>query len=101
MLAAGTLRPAMGEPRERGSGNREDPEELSFGQALERLEEIAQRLEAGDLELEAALAAFEEGVGLARRCAEQLREAERRIEVLTLEGDGWSERDFEAPEDDG
>jgi exodeoxyribonuclease VII small subunit len=97
--ATGTIRRAMGRVRETGSRKREAPQELSFEKALERLEEIAERLEAGDLELEAALKAFEEGVGLARRCAEQLREAERRIEVLTQEGDGWGERDFEAPED--
>jgi exodeoxyribonuclease VII small subunit len=101
MAAAGTIRPAMGKARETGSRKREASEELSFEKAVERLEEIAERLEAGDLELEAALAAFEEGVGLARRCAEQLRDAERRIEVLTQEGDGWGERDFEAPEDEG
>ena len=88
----------MGKRREPDSRNGETPQQLSFGKALERLEEIAQRLEAGDLELEAALAAFEDGVGLARRCAEQLREAERRIEVLTQEGE---ERVFEAPEDEG
>jgi len=91
----------MGKPREPDGRNREAAQELSFGKALERLEEIAQRLEAGELELEAALTAFEEGVGLARRCAEQLRDAERRIDVLTQEDDGWSERDFEAPEDEG
>jgi exodeoxyribonuclease VII small subunit len=91
----------MGQPREPGIQGRDPSHELPFEKALERLEEIAHRLEAGDLELEAALAAFEEGVGLARRCAEQLREAERRIEVLTQEGDGWSERSFEAPEDEG
>ena len=101
MAPAGTIRPAMGQARETGSRKREVPQELSFEKALEGLEKIAERLEAGDLELEAALAAFEEGVGLARRCAEQLRDAERRIEVLTQEGDGWSERDFEAPEDEG
>jgi len=91
----------MGQPRESGSRDRDAPRDLPFERALERLEEIAERLEAGDLELEAALAAFEEGVGLARRCAEQLREAERRIEVLTREGDGWSERALEVPEDEG
>jgi exodeoxyribonuclease VII small subunit len=90
----------MGQARESGAGDRDAPEAVPFEKALERLEEIAERLEAGDLELEAALAAFEEGVGLARRCAEQLREAERRIEVLTQEGDGWSEREFEGPEDE-
>ena len=88
----------MAKPRP--PADRRDPRELSFEKALERLEEIAQRLEAGDLDLEAALVAFEDGVGLARRCAEQLREAERRIEVLTQEGDGWSERAFETPEDE-
>jgi exodeoxyribonuclease VII small subunit len=91
----------MAEPRKPGRRGRQAPREVPFEQALERLEEIAQRLEAGDLELEAALAAFEEGVGLARRCAEQLREAERRIEVLTQEGDDWSERCLEVPEDEG
>ena len=101
VAAAGTIRPAMAERSEPGSRNREAPQELSFGEALERLEEIAQRLEGGALELEDALAAFEEGVGLARRCAEQLRAAERRIEVLTQTDNGWSERPFEATEDDG
>jgi exodeoxyribonuclease VII small subunit len=90
----------MGPPRKPATEEREPAEELPFEQALERLEEIAQRLEAGDLELESALAAFEEGVGLARRCAEQLRAAERRIEVLSQDGDGWSERDLELPEDE-
>jgi exodeoxyribonuclease VII small subunit len=99
--AADTIRPDMGPPHEPGVRDREAPQELPFERALERLEEIAQRLEAGDLELEAALAAFEEGVGLARRCAEQLREAERRIEVLTREGDGWSERSFQVTGDEG
>jgi exodeoxyribonuclease VII small subunit len=86
--------------RSRASDSRDRglPPELPFEKALERLEAIAERLEGGDLALEAALAAFEEGVLLTRRCAEQLREAERRIEVLTQEGDGWVERDFEMAE---
>ena len=91
----------MGQPRKPRTRDKTPPRDLPFERALERLEEIAERLEEGDLELEAALAAFEEGVGLARRCAEQLRDAERRIAVLTQEGDGWSERDFDVPEDDG
>ncbi len=70
---------------------------LSFEHALARLEEIVARLEDGGLELEQALASFEEGVGLSRRCAAQLDAAERRIEVLVREGGGWTERPFEAP----
>jgi exodeoxyribonuclease VII small subunit len=56
--------------------------ELSFESALSRLEAIVSELESGDLELERALAAFEEGVALSRRCAGQLEDAERRIERL-------------------
>jgi exodeoxyribonuclease VII small subunit len=69
----------------------------SFELALERLEALVERLEHGDLELEAALASFEEGVALARRCAARLGDAERRIEVLMREGGGWIPRPLDAP----
>ena len=69
----------------------------SFEAALARLEALVERLEGGELELEAALAAFEEGVALARRCATQLDDAQRRIEVLMREGGGFLARSFEAP----
>jgi len=76
-----------------------EEEGLSFEMALSRLEEIVDRLEQGDLELEAALSAFERGVALSRRCAEQLAQADRRIEVLMRESEGWQTRPFEADED--
>ena len=63
-----------------------DTEAISFEEALETLEGIVGRLERGDLPLEQALAAFEQGVGLTRRCAAELDEAERRIEILVREG---------------
>jgi exodeoxyribonuclease VII small subunit len=72
---------------------------LSFEQALEKLESLVDRLERGDLPLEEALSAFEEGVALTRRCAGQLDDAERRIEMLTREGEGVVARPFEPPEE--
>ena len=66
----------------------------SFEAALARLEQVVDRLERGDLELEAALASFEEGVRLTRFCAEQLSAAERRIEILTQEGAAFVARPF-------
>ena len=69
----------------------------SFEAALAKLEALVDRLESGDLALEQALAAFEEGVALARRCAAQLGDAERRIDVLLREGGGWVTRPLEAP----
>jgi exodeoxyribonuclease VII small subunit len=69
----------------------------SFEGALERLEEIVRRLDEGDLALEAALAAFEEGVALARQCSERLEQAERRIALLVRDADGPATRPFEPP----
>ena len=53
-----------------------------FEEALQRLENIVRRMEAGDLSLEESLKAFEEGVRLARFCAKKLDEAERRVDIL-------------------
>jgi exodeoxyribonuclease VII small subunit len=75
-------------------------EELSFEAALGRLEQVVERLESGDLELEAALEAFESGVALARRCAGQLDDARQRVEVLVREGQRWMVRPFEEDEAD-
>jgi len=54
-----------------------------FDQILLRLRGVVEKLEGGQLSLEEALAAFEEGVRLARRGNEVLDTAERRVEVLT------------------
>lgn len=81
--------------RRRAAGSKGEAEEPSFEQALERLEGIVDRLEQGDLPLEEALDAFEQGVALTRRCAGQLEEAERRIELLVGEGEKWLTRPFE------
>ena len=72
-----------------------DSENLPFEASLEKLEKIVDRLEAGEVELEEALAAFEEGVRLARRCSEQLERAERRVEILVQEGREVVARPFE------
>ena len=57
----------------------------SFEAALASLEGVVARLESGDMPLEQALEAFEEGVALSRRCAATLDAAERRIEILVAE----------------
>jgi exodeoxyribonuclease VII small subunit len=62
--------------------------DIKFEDALQRLEQIVDQLEAGDLPLENSLKVFEEGVALARRCAKYLEEAEKRIELLTKDESG-------------
>jgi exodeoxyribonuclease VII small subunit len=53
-----------------------------FEDALNRLEEIVHKMEAGDLSLDESLKAFEEGIKLIRLCTRKLEEAERRIDLL-------------------
>ena len=60
---------------------------LSFEEALAELEEIVDRLDAGELLLEEALALFERGQALAAHCSEQLENATLRVEQLTEDGE--------------
>ncbi len=62
-------------------------EPKTFEQALVELDKIVQDLEDGDTGLEQALQRYEEGVGLLRRCYEQLRKVEQRILELTGKDD--------------
>lgn len=71
--------------------------ELPFEKALARLEEIVQKLEEGDLPLQEALALYEQGVALSRRCQDLLDEAELRVSQL-VEGEGIQEEPFEEEE---
>jgi exodeoxyribonuclease VII small subunit len=59
-----------------------------FEDALRVLEGIVEKLETGDLSLEEALGAFEEGVALVRHLSDKLIEVEKRVEVLTRDQGG-------------
>jgi len=73
-----------------------ETEPAPFEASLARLEAIVDELESGELDLEASLARFEEGVTLSRRCAGQLSDARQRIDVLVEENGALFERAFEA-----
>ncbi len=66
-----------------------------FEEALEKLEEIVRRMEAGEMTLEESLKAFEEGIKLARLCAKKLDEADRRVEILLRDGGELVTKPFE------
>jgi len=55
----------------------------TFEDVLRDLEGIVEQLETGDLSLEEALGAFEEGVTLVRYLGDKLTAVEKRVEVLT------------------
>ncbi|MGE0750432.1 MAG: exodeoxyribonuclease VII small subunit [Variibacter sp.] len=61
---------------------------MSFEKALAELDSIVQRLEKGDVPLEESVAIYERGEVLKRRCDELLRQAEARVEKITLDASG-------------
>ena len=64
----------------------------SFETAIRRLEEIVGQLETEELELDRALALFEEGVGHVKKAEASLAAAELRVEELLGEGEGAGTR---------
>lgn len=56
--------------------------DLSFEQALEKLESIVERMEKGDVPLAQMIARYEEGNKLLKLCEKRLRDAELKIELL-------------------
>ena len=62
--------------------------DLTFEQALERLDKTVQALESGGLSLEEATRLYEDGIKLARMCSESLASAELRItRIRTAHGE--------------
>jgi exodeoxyribonuclease VII small subunit len=65
-----------------------DVSAMSFEQALAELEKIVQDLERGQLDLDAAITAYERGTQLKLHCEGKLREAHLRVEKISLGPDG-------------
>lgn len=57
-------------------------EPVDFETALNELEGLVEKMEQGDISLEASLAAFERGIQLTRTCQEALSQAEQKVEQL-------------------
>ncbi len=66
-------------------------EGLSFEEAFGELEEVVQRLEAGNLPLDESIALFERGTRLAAYCGELLDQSELHVRQLVPTPDGGFE----------
>jgi exodeoxyribonuclease VII small subunit len=71
-----------------GEGKPADIRELSFERALQELEHIVSRLERGDVPLEESIAIYERGEALKDHCDRLLKQAEAKVEKLTLNPSG-------------
>ncbi len=66
------------------------PEDLTYEQAIERVESITDRIESGEIGIEESVKEYERAIALLRRCRGILDTAEQRITELTsadTEGD--------------
>jgi exodeoxyribonuclease VII small subunit len=68
--------------------NNADVMKMPFERAIEELESIVKRLEEGKVPLEESVAIYERGEALKKRCEELLRQAEARVEKITLDTNG-------------
>lgn len=61
---------------------------LTFEQALQELETIVKDLETGKAPLEDSIAQYERGIALKAHCECKLRDAQAKIEQITVAADG-------------
>ncbi len=74
-------------------------EEITFEDAMKRLEEIVETLGEGNLSLEDSLTMFQEGMELCKVCNKKLDEAEYKVEkLMEKEGGTLSVEGFEMKE---
>ena len=79
-------------PAERQNANaltdQPDIAALSFEDALKELEAIVSRLESGDAALDESIALYTRGDALRAQCERRLKDAQMRIEKISLGADG-------------
>lgn len=62
--------------------------EINFEESVKRLEQIANELEKGDLDLDNSIKKFEEGMKISKQCSDMLEQAEKKITMLIKDSDG-------------
>ena len=65
-----------------------NPNNKTFEENLQRLEQIVRAMERGDVPLEESLRLFQEGTSLVESCGKLLDEAELRVTNVTAAADG-------------
>ena len=63
-------------------------ENLSFEESLSELEKIVRQLESGGADLKTSIDSYERGMALKKLCESKLKEAQTKIEKITLLADG-------------
>lgn len=64
------------------------PADLSFEEALRKLEDIVRKLESGDVPLDQSIELYSQGEKLRTHCQKRLEAAQAKVEKITLDRDG-------------
>ncbi len=69
-------------------GTSQPVEKMSFEEALGELEAIVKNLESGQAKLEDSITSYERGIALKNHCEAKLKDAQAKIEKITVASDG-------------
>ena len=75
-------------------------EKKSFEDKIKDLEEIANKLESGNLNLDESMKEFEQGMKISKECTQILDEAEKKIMILVNENGTLKEEKYETKEEE-
>ncbi|OIJ16879.1 exodeoxyribonuclease VII small subunit [Anaerobacillus alkalidiazotrophicus] len=62
-----------------------EKKDISFEEAMEKLEEVVGKLEQGDVPLEEAISMFQEGMTLSKFCHDKLKNVEKSMDRILRE----------------
>jgi exodeoxyribonuclease VII small subunit len=74
-------------------------QQQTFEQAMEELEYIVDKLEAGEVPLEEAIQLFQKGIHLSKVCHEKLQRVEKQVQLLVEEEGSLVKKEFRLEED--
>ncbi|WP_299814645.1 exodeoxyribonuclease VII small subunit [uncultured Jannaschia sp.] len=66
----------------------DDVNTMSFEQAIAELERVVNQLDRGDVPLDESIKLYERGAALKARCDAKLKDAEEKVEQITLDAGG-------------
>jgi exodeoxyribonuclease VII small subunit len=71
---------------------------LTFEEAMSKIEEIAEKLENGKVNLDEMVELYKQGTELSVYCNKMIDEAEQKIRILSKTGDGLVEKEIDCNE---
>ncbi|OGT31847.1 MAG: exodeoxyribonuclease VII small subunit [Gammaproteobacteria bacterium RIFCSPHIGHO2_12_FULL_35_23] len=71
---------------------------INLEKSLQMLEQLVEKMEQGNLDLESSMKLFEQGVSLVKQCQTTLAQAEQKVQILTESNGEKSLCDFKEEE---